>query len=743
MEFSSAQPEGAIGKASLRSWTPALWSAACYWVAAQLASMLANAPVPLPHFRPGGAVLMAAMLLNPARAWFSILLAALPVSLLVQWHHGLPLALAWFSGDASVAVLGAAGALWLLRGPPRFDLLRHVLVFACWCAFAAPALAALPEAAMLSAAGTGPPSFSQAWSARMFGGAAAVLAIVPPAMGLRTGALARLLRDRPQRQFEAGLAAIAIAVLGGCAFVSKGAPGHLSALLGYAPLPLLFWVALRFGSLGAGLAMFVFAALVVASTAAGGGPFASDAMGGAPLPLTLFLDAVAVPMLLLTALTQERRGTLASLRHEQEKLGVALAAERRRAERLARERRARAEVEQCVAQRTVELRRANEVLRSEIAARRKALEAERAAASRFSNLFRLGPDAMALGASADGALVDVNDRWQQLFGYGRDEVIGRSPGQLGLYAGPDDSAKVQACFGGQGATRDLELRMRDRQGRELQVLMSGVSIGAGSECCFLAIIRDVTGQRRAEAELRRQREQLTHLSRVVVLGELSGALAHELNQPLAAILANAQAGRRFLSQPCPDMGEIHDILDDIVEEDKRAGEVIRRLRALFKKEETVKKPLAVADLVRDTLQLTHGNLVERNVAVEFAPGPPLMVRGDRIQLQQVLLNLVVNACDAMRLAPPARRRICIANALRADGQVTLTVADSGPGIAPDMIGKVFDPFFTTKAEGLGFGLSICRAIISQHGGTIEARNLAQGGCAFCISLPVYFGDNYE
>ncbi|WP_460828972.1 MASE1 domain-containing protein, partial [Massilia agilis] len=175
MEFSSAQPEGAIGKASLRSWTPALWSAACYWVAAQLASMLANAPVPLPHFRPGGAVLMAAMLLNPARAWFSILLAALPVSLLVQWHHGLPLALAWFSGDASVAVLGAAGALWLLRGPPRFDLLRHVLVFACWCAFAAPALAALPEAAMLSAAGTGPPSFSQAWSARMFGGAAAVL----------------------------------------------------------------------------------------------------------------------------------------------------------------------------------------------------------------------------------------------------------------------------------------------------------------------------------------------------------------------------------------------------------------------------------------------------------------------------------------------------------------------------------------------------------------------------------------
>jgi C4-dicarboxylate-specific signal transduction histidine kinase len=253
-------------------------------------------------------------------------------------------------------------------------------------------------------------------------------------------------------------------------------------------------------------------------------------------------------------------------------------------------------------------------------------------------------------------------------------------------------------------------------------------------------VRDVTEQRRREQELRRQREQLTHLTRVVVLGELAGALAHELNQPLAAILTNAQAGRRFLKRAPADLDEVREILDDIVDEDKRAGDVIRRLRALFMKGEPVLQPLDLNELVRDALTLTRSVLNERKVNVTLALGAPLpVVHGDRVQLQQVLLNLIVNASEAMSEAPPAARRLAVATCTGVHGNVQLAVTDSGPGIPAEAIDKVFDSFFTTKARGLGFGLSISRTIIVAHGGHIEAGNNPDGGATFRITMPANAG----
>jgi PAS domain S-box-containing protein len=731
-----------MGRPSLRATVPALATAMFYTIAVEIGTTLALSPVPMPHLRPGSAVVLAALLVNPARLWWTILLAILPVHLFVQLHHGVPLALslAWLFDNWIQSLLGAAGVAWLLREPLRFGVLRHVIVFVYWCGFLAPAVAALPEVALLSFAGVHSAGFWETWAVRGFAGAAVVLALVPLRINWPAGALERIRAGARRRQVEAAVLVAVLLALGALALYSKGAGSQLAALLTYAPLPLLYWTAMRFSPFGAELAFLLVAGALVAATANGAGPFAPDARAGGQLLLPLFLAAVAVPMLLLSAALEERRGTLASLQREQEKLGQALAAERKRAERLARERRARAEVEQRVADRTVELHRANDTLCAAVAARKKALEAERVAEARFSDLFRLSPDAMALSREVGGPLLDVNDRWQQLFGYARDEVLGKSAQQLGLYGAPGELARVADMLARQGAVRDVELRMRDRDGRALQALMSGVAIASGGNTCFLAIMRDVTGQRRAEAEVRRQREQLTHLARVVMLGELSGALAHELNQPLAAILTNAQAARRFLARGDTDLGEIQEILGDIVEEDKRAGEVIRRLRALYKKEDPVLKPVCVGDLVREALELTHGNLVERNVSVQPDLQDGLMVLGDRVQLQQVLLNLIVNACDAMRLAPPARRQLRLASTLLADGRVQLTVSDSGAGIAPDAIGKVFDPFFTTKAEGLGFGLSISRTIVVQHGGQIDAVNNPAGGCSFRIWLPAYWGE---
>jgi PAS domain S-box-containing protein len=742
MDLSTVQTKCAIGKPSAHGALPALWAGAFYFIGAEIGAMMAAAPVPITQLRPGGAILLAAFLVSPVRGWWGIVLAAFAAHLGASLHGGVPLAasLAWFVGNSTQALLGAGGVGWMLRQPLRFDLLRHVLVFVCWCAFLAPAASSLLEVGLLRATGAQAGAFWQAWTARVVSSAAVLLAIVPVRINWPAGTLKHIASHTWPRQLEAGLLVFALLGLGGVAFVRGVVPSQLVPLLTYAPLLLLFWTVLRFGAFGEGLAFLLFAVFVVVGTALGAGPFAVDAYSGRALFLPLFLIATAVPMLLLSAALHERRGTLAALMQEQEKLGLALAAERKRAERLARERHARAEVEQRVAERTVELRRANQVLRAEIAGRKKALDAERVAAARFSNLFRLSPDAMSISMSLRGPLLDVNGRWQQLFGYTRDEVLGLSAEQLNLYATPAQLPAMVEALDTDGTIRDLDVRMRNRQGHILQTMLSGVTIVSGVETCFLAIVRDVTGQRLAAAEAQRQREELTHLSRVVVLGELSGALAHELNQPLAAILANAQAARRFLARPCADLHEIQEILNDIVQEDKRAGDVIRRLRALFKKGEPILRPVAVAELVQDVLALTHGNLVERSVDVRLELADGLTVRGDRVQLQQVLLNLIVNACDAMRMTPPRRRRLRLASALAPDGRIQVTVADSGPGIAPELAGKIFDPFFTTKTEGLGFGLSISRAIIAQHGGKIEAANLPAGGCAFSIGLPAYSGE---
>lgn len=404
----------------------------------------------------------------------------------------------------------------------------------------------------------------------------------------------------------------------------------------------------------------------------------------------------------------------------------------------------RRDLEHRVAERTSELRRANDVLKAEIEERRKAQEAERQSEARFSKIFRLSPDAMCISYGIDGRILDVNERWENLFGYESAEVIGITAQQLNLYASEKDSSAVIERNRASGAIRDLEVKMRNKAGAIRQAAISGEAIAIGDVPCFITIIRDMTEQRRAESESQRQREQLTHLTRVVVLGELSGALVHELNQPLAAILTNAQAAQRFMLRDPVDLREIRDILDDIVEEDKRAGEVIRRLRALFMKGEPKRQPLNFNEVVCETLDLAQSDLIARKVTVKLQLGSDLEpVQGDRVQLQQVLLNLIVNACEAMSSSPPGARRLTVLTGTGVDGNVHIAVSDTGPGIAPDLLDQIFESFFTTKVHGLGFGLSISHAIIAEHGGRIEASNNPGGGATFRITLPAHLESCHE
>jgi two-component system, LuxR family, sensor kinase FixL len=252
--------------------------------------------------------------------------------------------------------------------------------------------------------------------------------------------------------------------------------------------------------------------------------------------------------------------------------------------------------------------------------------------------------------------------------------------------------------------------------------------------------RDITNLRRAELEAQERREEVRHLTRVAILGELSGALAHELNQPLTAILSNAQAAQRLLANNPVDLDEVREILSDIGDDDKRAGDVINRLRALMKKGEAKLLPLNLNDLANDVLELAHSELIERNVAVatRLTPGLP-DIRGDRVQLQQVLLNLVMNACEAMADNNGIDSGIEVSTARDGSGRLRLTVADRGPGIAPDLIDRVFEPFMTTKRHGLGLGLSICHSIVAAHDGWLWVANNPDRGASFFVSLPIHAG----
>ena len=231
--------------------------------------------------------------------------------------------------------------------------------------------------------------------------------------------------------------------------------------------------------------------------------------------------------------------------------------------------------------------------------------------------------------------------------------------------------------------------------------------------------------------------EVRHLDRVATMGTLSAAIAHEINQPLTAILSNAQAALRFLNSERPDLGQVMEALHDIVSDDKRAGEVIRRLRRMLKKEELKSEALEVNDVIKEIINIIHSEVIIKNASIVMdlkATIPP--VYGDRIQIQQVLLNLLVNALDAMTSQPAETREVRISTRAGEANSILVSVSDSGPGIDGHNLEEIFETFYTTKTTGMGMGLPISRSIIEKHNGRIWASNNPEGGATFAFTLPI-------
>lgn len=336
---------------------------------------------------------------------------------------------------------------------------------------------------------------------------------------------------------------------------------------------------------------------------------------------------------------------------------------------------------------------------------------------------------------ADGTLVRWNRQHETQTGYAPAELAALRAEEW--FAEEDRGvlrAAWQRVLAGESISVELPLRLKD--GRHAPYLLTGVRVLIDGQPHLVGIGIDITARKASEAEAARHRSELAHLARVATLGELSGSLAHELNQPLAIILSNAQAAQRLLAKDPPDLAEVRDILADIVSADRRASEVIQRLRALLQRGEADRQPLAPNALVESVLTLLRGDLAARAIRVEthLAERLPL-VRGDRIPLEQVVLNLITNACDAMADAPPGRRCLSLRTQPDAAG-VRLSVVDTGCGL-PDVDGRIFEPFFTTKPQGLGLGLSICRTVVTAHGGRLwaEVNPGPAGGAVFHLTLP--------
>jgi PAS domain S-box-containing protein len=668
---------------SFVTWSRALFAplaiAVGYYVGARLGFALTLAPVPVSTLWPPNAILLAGLVLTRRRAWPLVLAFVFVAHLGVQFQSGVPvgMVLCWFISNCTEALLGA----FLLRrygNPVRsFDTVHGTAIFA-GAALTATVVSSFIDAGFVVFNGWGTADYWTIWRTRSLSNVLATLTLVPVLL-TTADRLRRGGRVGWRRLTEAALLFVSLAAVCWPVFALHATgPGALPALL-YAPLPLLVAAALRFGPWGASSSMLACALIAISGAARGQGPFVSQAPASNALAIQLFLIVAWGLVMSLAAVMRERSLAEAKTRMAEEELAVAI-------------------------------------------------------------------DAAQLGRW-DWDIASQSLTWsantRAMYGLSPDEPV--SSATLDRLVHPDDRAILSTA--GTEAMRgrpiDVEFRIVLPDGRIRWIHSRGRTIcnELGQPVRMVGVKVDVTERKAAEQRLHAEQRRLAHSAHVSVAGELSSVLAHELNQPLAAILANASAARRFLRRDPPDLREIGDILEAIAEDNRRAAGVVARVGTLLKRDHVSMKPLDINDVVAGVLGLVHGDVIARGVSLTRRFGrdlPPVF--GDVRQLQEVLLNLVANACDAMDPMPAGTRRLAVSTAADRQGGVRVTVADTGPGVPRGRVDEIFEPFVTTKPQRLGMGLAICRSIVSSHDGVLTVEKQAEAGAAFSVTLPAFAGN---
>jgi len=818
----------------------ALAVAAGYYIGANLGIILRIPPATPSVMWPPNAILMATLLLAPPRRWGIYLLAALPAHLAVELGLGWSplLVLALFATNCSEALIAAIVVRRFSDAPGRFDTLPRVVVFILGAAILAPFLSSFLDAGVV-ALGLGE-SYWAVWRVRFFSNVLTDLALVPALAIVITAAAPWLRRAPLRRQLEAALLGVALVIVSLVGFGTStidlfpGVPRSPVALV----LPFLLWSTVRFGPGGASLSVLVTVLAGIWTVTHGSATPTREEL----ILLQIFLSVIAIPLMCVAALIEERRrveealearlrfeGLLSRLSaafvhlpsHEMDcaftewlgRLGEALGFDRLTLVRLSPDSRVATVSHSWTAPGVASLAFNGPVPESR---------------GDWRWLLRDEPllfDRPGDGAPRSDLVIPLVASGRVLGGLVFDAVALSTPARQSVLPG---LRLVGGVLAGALARKETEDALRASEMMKTAILTSlstGVAVldqeghilvvneswkrlpredgamwdaGAGVGCNYLELCQraalqgvgpasealagiasvlqrarlsfafdyaygttpadrwfamvvvplnrpeggavvshsDVTERKRAEMEAQQSRQELAHFTRVSTMGELTASLAHELSQPLSGILSNAQAAQRFLAQKSPDLREMSNILSDIVDDDKRAGDVIQRLRDLLRKGELAREPLDLNTLIRDVAKLLASDAVIRNVTLALdLHSEPVVVNGDRVQLQQVILNLLLNAMDAMADGADGDRTITLRTEQTEVDAVHVAVQDAGTGLGPDVEDRIFEPFYTTKSAGMGMGLSIARSIVHAHEGLIWATNNPARGATFHLALP--------
>ena len=628
--------------------------------------------------------MLCALLLTQPRRWWLLVVAVLPIRLFVGFSFHVPLwfLLGAFAIDSAKGLLTAVVLRRFIKNPLRLETVREFGAFCLFAVLLIPAASAFAGAALRHVRGY---AYWPAWEQWFLGNVLTHLVVTPAIFYLVLGAPWKMPLPSAKRLTEGGLLTAGLIVTGYLA-LSTGAGGSgFTEPLFYAPVPFLFWAAIRFGMFGATGAIAILAFLSVEAALLGRGPFSGQSPADTALALQQFLLLRAAPLYLVAILIEQKKGDDRSLR-ESDALNRG--------------------VINSLTSLVVILDRSGRIITANEAWRK---------------------SSPLKGVPTTGTGVGVNYL----------EVCHRAA-RAGDHASAEVLAGIEGVLAGEATEFQTDYSCVTSAGvRWFEILVLPLRSETGG-----AVIkhRDITGRRQAEAEAAELRHELTHASRVTMLGQLASSLAHELNQPLGAILRNAEAAELFLQSDAPDLDELRAIVTDIRKDDQRAGGVIERLRALLKRREFEPSPVSLEELVDEVVTLTRADSATRQIGIAFdLPRDLPLVRGDRIHLQQVLLNLFINGMDALAATTDDERSLTLRARRDGDGLVEVAVSDNGPGIPAEKLARLFEPFFTTKPQGLGIGLPISRTIIEAHGGRIWAENNAERGATFRFTLPVAEG----
>jgi PAS domain S-box-containing protein len=374
--------------------------------------------------------------------------------------------------------------------------------------------------------------------------------------------------------------------------------------------------------------------------------------------------------------------------------------------------------------------------------RKRSEEAVKESEAKYRSLYESMMDGYVL-VGLDGRILKYNESYRGITGYEPEELLRLSYPDITpekWHTAEQEIIERQVLARGYSEVYEKEYRKKDGTVFPIELRTFLLRDEMGSNIGMWAIVRDITRRKLIESEARKLREDLAHVTRVSTLGELTSSLAHEINQPLAAILSNAQAAQRFLSQDKPDMKEVAEILGDIVRDDNRAAEVIRKIRSLLKKEETRYETLSLNDVIDEILNVVRNDTALTAVSIEKEYDPSLpSVWGDRIQLQQVILNLVLNAAEAMKEAGTDVRMLNVRTSKQDGRFAKVFIRDVGPGIEENSASRLFEPFYTTKAGGMGMGLAISKDIVKSHKGEIRVESNTDKGTTFSFTVPLDSG----